>query len=307
MPRFVGVDAGGSSTIAVASGDRDERHVASGEPANVRSGGIERAATILEAAIRDALEGDSAQAIFAGVAGAGDETIAKSLRAALALRFPGTPIGVSDDAHIALRAAVPDGDGMVLVAGTGSIAYAEIGGAIYRTGGYGYLLGDEGSGFAIGSAALRWVLRSYDGRATRDAMVEAIERELGIGDGQSAIAAVYRAGQPVATVASLASIVLAHAGNGERSATKIVQNAAADLFDLLKALSKNASVGSRQLPVVFAGGLLRANTLLSYLIETRLSHELPFLEPRKNASPPHEGALACARALASGSVTSPKQ
>ena len=109
-----------------------------------------------------ALHDDAFDALVVGAAGAGDTVIASALESALRAYFPRGTIVVHDDAEIALRAAVPHGDGVVLIAGTGSIAYARVGEEVHRAGGYGYLLGDDGSGFAIGRAALAQMLRWYD-------------------------------------------------------------------------------------------------------------------------------------------------
>lgn len=297
MPLVVGVDAGASTTVAVAANGDAPPRTFEGDPANVRIAGIDEAAYRIVRAVR-AVTGDATpDALFVGAAGIGRNDLAQALTAALERRLPDVRIGVSDDAHIALRAGVEDGDGLVLIAGTGSIAYAEIAGERYRVGGHGYLLGDEGSGFAIGSAAVRLLLRSYDGRVPRDPFLDAVEERMEVASAFDVIAAVYDRPHPVTTLASLAPIVLEHAGMGERSATKIVQTAALDLFELVKALVRTAGIEKQPLPLVFAGGLLRANSLLTYLFETRLAHDFPFLEPLKGAPLPHFGALAQARAL----------
>jgi len=297
MPIVVGVDAGATSTAAVAAdGERIVRTFA-GDPANVRIAGVEGAADAIARSIEAALDGNTADAIFVGAAGAGRDDVATGLSAALRIRFPKARIAVTDDAHLALRAGVSQGDGIVLIAGTGSIAYAEIGNECYRSGGYGYLLGDDGSGFAIGAAALKLLLRSYDGRAPRDAMLERIEEKLNVANRQDALAAAYESPHPVAQIASLAPIVVELASAGERSANKIVQGAALELFEMVKSVAQNAGAKERELPLVLSGGLLRANSLLSYLLETRLSHDLPLLQPVKSARAPHMGALELARAL----------
>jgi hypothetical protein len=77
-----------------------------------------------------------------------------------------------------------------------------------------------------------------------------------------------------------------------------VQSAALELFDLLKGLMQRADIGRRELPLVFAGGLLAENSLLSYLIETRLMADLPLLHPVKSAPSPVRGALELARRIA---------
>ncbi|HTV92410.1 MAG TPA: BadF/BadG/BcrA/BcrD ATPase family protein [Verrucomicrobiae bacterium] len=294
MPIIVGVDAGGTS-IECAIAFRDETILRSGDAANVRTAGIEGAAERIAATVRAGLRGEMFDALTVGAAGAGDPPVASALEAALRRFFPSGTIAVRDDAEIALRAAVPDGDAVALIAGTGSIAYALIGGKTHRAGGYGYLLGDEGSGFSIGRAALAAMLRWYDGRAAHAELFDAIAARMQVTDAQTLLGRMYGEVDPVPAVASIAPLVLDRASAGERLATKIVQTAALELVDLLKALAQRAELGARELPLVFCGGLFSGNSLLSYLVETRLLADLPLLAPVKSAPAPVLGALELAR------------
>jgi N-acetylglucosamine kinase-like BadF-type ATPase len=297
MPVLVGVDAGGSSLDCIIERDGATTGV-HGDAANVRTAGIDGAAQQIAAAVRAGLHGEAFDALGVGAAGAGDAVVARALESALRSYFPRGAIAVHDDAEIALRAAVPQGDGVVLIAGTGSIAYARIGEEAHRAGGYGYLLGDDGSGFAIGRAALAQMLRWYDGRTAHSELFDAIATRLQARDAQSVLGRIYGEPNMVGAIASLAPLVLARAGSGERVATKIVQNAASELVDLLKSLLQRAHLGARELPLVFAGGLFAENSLLSYLIETRLLADTPLLQPVKSAHSPAHGALELARRIA---------
>lgn len=297
MPVLVGVDAGGSSLDCTIdrNGTTSDVH---GDGANVRTKGVEGAAEQIAATVRSGLHGEAFDALVVGAAGAGDTVVARALEVALRAYFPDTPIAVYDDAEIALRAAVPQGDGALLIAGTGSIAYAHVGEEAYRVGGYGYLLGDDGSGFAIGRAALAQMLRWYDGRAPHSELFDAIATRLQVGDAQALLGRVYGEPNMVTSVAALASLVLDRAGAGERAATKIVQAAAHELVDLVKSLVHRAQLGTRELPLVFAGGLLSENSLLTYLVETRLLADTPLLQPVKSAPAATHGALELARRIA---------
>jgi N-acetylglucosamine kinase-like BadF-type ATPase len=296
VPILIGVDAGGS-TISCAI-ERDGKILASmGEAANVRVAGIERAADAIARAVRGGLRDDDFSALVVGAAGAGDDGIARALEGALRDRFARGVIAVVDDAEIALRAAIVNGDGAVLIAGTGSIAYARVGNAAFRVGGYGYLLGDDGSGFAIGRAALALMLRWYDDRSPRSDLFDAIATRLQVANAQELLNRIYGEAHPVAAIAAVAPLVLEHASAGERGATKIVQGAALELVDLVKALVKRAKIEG-EIPLVFAGGLLAENSLLSYLIETRLLGDLPLVHPVKSPPAPVHGALELARRLA---------
>jgi N-acetylglucosamine kinase-like BadF-type ATPase len=299
MPVIVGVDAGGSRTIAIAARSDGSQRTFVGKPANPQVCGIDGAAEAVVQAIVGALDGERPGAIAVGAAGAGRVQTASALAQALRERFPGARVAVTDDAHVALRGAIPAGDGIVLIAGTGSIAYGEIGGHRFRAGGGGYALGDDGSGFAIGSAALKLLMRWFEGRAPGDPMLDALAARACARDIHDVIAYAYESGTPVRTVAEVASVVLEFANAGERSASKIVQNAALELFELVRAVCRMASVGTTETAIAFSGGLLCANSLLTYLVETRISNELPHLRIVKNGAAPHFGALEEARELLS--------
>jgi glucosamine kinase len=294
MSIAVGVDAGGTSTVAVASRDGVAGAPFAAEAGNPSSRGLDAALEAMMRSIDGALAGERPEAIVVGAAGAGRASIARDVHDALAARYPGAVVAVADDARIALRAGAPEGDGIVLIAGTGSIAYAEIGTACHRAGGHGYAIDDAGSGFAIGAAAVRLLVRAFDGRIPKDATTAAIAAALGATDAPQVLDRVYREGPPVATIASLAREVLRLADLGERSAVKIVQGAALELGDLIRAVAKMSGGMERELPVVFAGGLLQSNSLLTFLLETRIGNELPSMRVVKNVPEPCYGALALA-------------
>lgn len=294
----VGVDAGGSRTVAIAAVGEAALEPFIAGPANPLSGGVERAAIAIASAVTGALGSRTADAVYVGAAGAWNDAVALALRDALAARLAPARVDVTHDVAIALRAVVPSGDAVLLVAGTGSIAYAEIGEKRFRTGGLGHTIGDEGSGYAIGAATLRLLGKAFDGRALRDPMLDAVAAKLGVLDAEELVAAVADPSAGPAAVASVASIVIEHADAGDRSATKIVQAAALELFELLRGVFRASGSSDRELPLVFAGGLLRENSMLTYLLETRIANEFPHVRVLKGGAEPHEGALAAARRLA---------
>lgn len=298
MPHVVvGVDAGGTKTLAALAEDGELLRTFEGVAANPSSRGVEAAGETIAQTVLAALDGALPHAIFVGAAGARRASVAAEITQTLESRFPGAAVEVRDDAAIALRSAVPDGDGLVLIAGTGSVAYAERGEKRYHAGGYGYLVGDEGSGFAIGSAAIRLLLRAYDGRAPFDAFPEEIAAALEARDAMDVLARVYGSGQAVTAIASLARVVLDAANRGDRSANKIVQGAALELAELTKSLAKRAGLAESEAPIVFAGGMLGGNSMLSFLLETRLKNDLPAMPVLKGAVEPYRGAITLAQRL----------
>lgn len=294
----VGVDTGGTSTTASFSRDGVFEREYCGAGASATALGFEEAAHRIIATIEALLGSDAPDRIYIGAAGAGRPEISQQLQQTIARRFVQARVHVSDDAHVALRAAVPKGAGIVLIAGTGSIAYAEnASGESFRAGGYGYLIGDDGSGYAIGTAALKLLTRAYDGRAIADELCREVESRLDIRDQFALCDFTYRGGPPVASIAALAQPVLALAGNGVRSAQKIVQTAALELADIVKVVAKKAALANSSAPLVLGGGLLRENSMLSFLLETRLQADLPSAEILKRVAAPHRGALAAAELL----------
>lgn len=270
----VGIDAGGTSTAAARSLDGTCDATLHGGPANASSQGVASAAAAIVATVRT-IAGDRApNALFVAAAGAGRDAVREPLLAALRAAFDAaTRVTVEDDTRVALRAAIPSGPGVVLVAGTGSVAYAETADACVRVGGAGYLLGDEGSAFAIGMAALRQLGRAYDGRAPQDETLALAARAFGATDRASLLEAIYGKPLDVARIAALAPAIVAFAGKGNRTSTKIVQTAAQELADLARATVVQAGLADASPAIAFAGGLLRENSLLTFLLETRVTSE----------------------------------
>ena len=299
MPRLtIGVDAGGTATVAALAEDGVVVQTHQGPGANASSLGADEAARRIAETIVEMLDAQAPEAIFAGAAGAGRPSVATAMEDALRKRFPSSSIKVTDDACIALRAAVPDGDAAALIAGTGAIAYAEKGVSTFRAGGYGYLFGDEGSAFAIGSAAMKVCLRAFDGRVRPDELSEAIAKELGASSSSELLGLVYARADAPGTIASFAPVAMELAEAGVRSAQRIVQNAALELGELAKTVISQAKLPA-EAPLVFAGGLLERNSLLTFLLETRLQSDLPATPIVRSTHEPYIAAVAAAQKLLS--------
>jgi len=294
----VGIDAGGTSTVAALSKDGEYVREARGRGANATTIGIDDAADVIISTIREVLAGDTPDAIYVGAAGAGRTRVADQLRELIQSAFRGARVVVGDDAAIALRAAIPDGDGAVLIAGTGSTAFAQRGDETARVGGLGYLAGDEGSAFWIGMQAVKLCGRVLDGRASRDETTDLVVRALGVADREAYVAALYDRGPDPAQIAALAPSVIAFAGKGNRASTKIVQQAAQELGDLVKAALRAVNLLDASPQIVFAGGLFRENSLLSFLLETRLNGDVAGAAIVKGGDEPVRGALRLAERLA---------
>jgi glucosamine kinase len=296
---FVGVDAGGSRTIAALARGKELVRTVTAAAANPNLIGVDAAAGTIEHCVTLVLDGENPSAIGIGVAGAGDERIAGQLRASLSRCFPTARVALCHDARIALRAALPDGDGLVLIAGTGAIAYAEIGAQVFRAGGYGYLLGDKGSGYAIGAAALRRLFAAMEIGSAQNAMLAELAAHLRVNDRSGALARIYQSSTPVADIAACAPLVLRYADGGEELSTGIVQRAAQGLFELIARVMIRTPKSA--LPVVFAGGLLRQRNALTERLEQCIAGAPLDVRVLAARVEPYIGALSEARRLMAAS------
>ena len=294
----VGIDAGGTSTVAAMSNNGEYVREARGRGANATTVGIDDAADVIITTIREVLAGSVPDAIYVGAAGAGRKRVADELRELIEIAFRGAHVVVGDDVAVAFRAAIPDGDGAVLIAGTGSIAYAEHGGQSQRVGGFGYLAGDEGSAFWIGMQAVKLYGRVLDGRANRDETTDLVARSLDVPDRERYITALYDRAPDPAQIAALAPSIIAFAGKGNRASTKIVQQAAQELGDLVKAALRAVQLLEASPRIALAGGLFRENSLLTFLLETRLNGDVVGAAIVKGGDEPARGALRLAERLA---------
>ena len=258
IPLVVGVDGGGSKTLAVAmAADGGLVGEGAGGPANINTVGVEAAVANIVAAVRAATGGRRALAVHFGLAGADREEDVAALRPPLAAAGLGDTLSFSHDAAVALAAGTVGGPGAVVIAGTGSIAYGQDpDGRSARAGGWGYLVGDEGSGWTMAREAMAAALRDLDGRGPATALTRAVLGFLGV-DGPGGIVARLhgRGATPVPRheLVPLAGAVLTAASDGDGVAAAILARAASDLADLLHAVLRR--LGAEPWPTFAAGGL----------------------------------------------------
>lgn len=268
MSLYLGVDAGGTKTHAVLA-DAVGRVVAEtvAGPGNPLSAGEETARRSLEEALRAVLAAGEPTAAHLGFAGAGrreDRERVSGLVRSLGLSCP---FSVSDDARIAFRAAA-DPPGVVLVCGTGSIAVAYApDGTAHRSGGHGYLLGDEGSGYWIGREAVRAALRAADGRG-EPTRLEELPAMLGLSSLEEVVSGVYGGRIGRRELAGIADLIL---GVEDPVARRIAREAARELALSVRAAAQRAGLRRRsRVPLVLAGGLLREGSVLREMVVSML-------------------------------------
>ncbi len=291
---LVGADVGGSKTAVGVSDGTTVLARAEGSGAAVRPGRALISSSIIAEVVRQALAGAgrlSGDVLYVGAAGAGREPEREELRKALRGENLATRVVVSTDIEIALAAAFDEGPGIVVTAGTGSVAVGrDRTGKQHRIGGYGWQMGDEGSGYAIGRAALGAVSRAVDGRSPRTALSErvlAASRSAGFDE-----LVRWAAGASPAEVASLAPHVLDVAAHGDPLAQGILDYAARELTQLAICLVPVMDIAP-PVGVAFTGGLLSADGPLRRSVLARLGQEAT-LRPVETRVDPVEGALRLA-------------
>jgi len=233
MTHVLGIDAGGTKTRALLA-DQDGAVVAaaSGPGANLRTHGELQVEKVLHALV-ERTEGEAgvrADAIALGIAGADRADDQDVLRAILRRIGFRDRVVVTNDARIAFVAGSPLRVGLAVVCGTGSIAWGRNSrGEIARAGGWGWHVGDEGSGFWIGERAIRAALRASDGRGPATALTAALLEHFRLSRMDQLVRRVYDAEYPRHEVALFAVRVAAAAGGGDSVAASILADAAGEL------------------------------------------------------------------------------
>ena len=275
---LLGVDCGGSHTAIVVGDGRG--HVlarAEGPGSAMRPGGAERsAAVILEVARRAATQAGvslPAGGALVGAAGAGRAPEREALEAAISAAGVAARVAVRGDVEIALASAFGKGPGVLVNAGTGSIAYARVAdGRLFRAGGHGWQLGDEGGGYWLGRRALSAAARAQDGLGESSTLLERLLVALGLRTFDDLIR--WTSTATPAQVAGLAPHVLNAAHEGEVVAQRIVEEAAGELAQLVRALTRHFSK-TNDVMIATAGGLLRPGSPLLAALRARIAADVP--------------------------------
>lgn len=253
MHYYLGIDGGGTKTLCLLM-EETGRVISRGEggPANYHSVGLQAAVEQVCRAVAQARSfypGISVSGAYLALAGV-DRPEDRELLTRELPRFAERQY-IDNDATAALAAATWGKTGVVVISGTGSIAFGEDpAGHQVRVGGWGHILGDEGSGYDLGRKALQAVVRAADGRDQPTKLTSLILNELGITEPDELIGKIYNSNMGKREIAALAPLVTKAAESGDETAKKLLDEAGREL-----ACAAQAVIGRLQFAGTFPLGL----------------------------------------------------
>jgi len=305
----LGIDAGGTKTTCfLADGQGRVIGEARGGGANLQSAGELEVEKVLHH-VMDAAIGDRdvrPDAICLGIAGVDrpeDTAAVHSIMRRIGFK---ARVIVVNDALVALVAGAGDAAGVVVVAGTGSIAYGrDASGRAARAGGWGYLLGDEGGGFWIGRAALTACVREFDGRGPVTLLTPMILEHLGLSTPSELIREIYYRDVHRHTIAGIARLVQRAMEQRDAIAVDILTRASVELASAAGSVIARLEMRGDEFPTVLAGGIFRGIPWLVEDVTRRLSEIAPRSWVRPLEIDPATGAVRLAIAAAHGSFAIP--
>lgn len=292
MDYIIGIDCGGTKTKCVAY-DLNGKALATRllGPGNIALAPRETIATLIVGIdqLTSELDGNCVY-ILAGIAGVSTAGLAPVVENELAI-FD-CPVRVVNDGELALIAQLQGKEGIAITCGTGSVVLGMFGGKFYRVGGYGHLLGDEGSGFWLVCQFLKHLTQQLDiGKSLTelDALSQAYLKQKKMGAPLEAVATIYQKNK--AEVAEDAFFLHDAAQNGNQDAQALFDQGALALARQALTLISRLNVRPAQLNVSFNGGVITHNPSMKATLVEELKHYFPITEIESNADPTYGAYL----------------
>lgn len=278
MAFYIGLDGGGTKTKCVVVDEK--MNVLSelvGGPSNFLVFALDEVTQSLFNLITDSIKQanidiSGVESILLGTAGAGRREDAERLEKnfmlkANELRIPIKKFVVESDARVALEGAFSGNPGSIFIAGTGSIMFGkDSDGNIHRVGGFGRILGDEGSGFHIGRSGLTAVAKQFDGRGEKTKLSNLLKNKFNISNSKELILAIYKNNFDTAAVAPL---VIQAAEEGDDICTSIIQDEVDELLLHIKSMKK--LIQEDKLKISLIGGTITTDNFYARLFKKKVN------------------------------------
>ncbi|MBR6525554.1 MAG: hypothetical protein IKT57_06250 [Clostridia bacterium] len=288
---IIGIDGGGTKTDAVLCDEsgRVLRRIKGG-PSSPTSLGPNKAAEnirqVLAALLKDQGLNTEIDSMFAGLSGGGVGNNPELMKNYLLEMVPNCKVMRNyNDAVNALRSVIPDGDAVSVISGTGSSVFACIDDNMQQIGGWGYLLGDEGSGYDMGRRALMCALKDIDGRGSKTTLTQACAEKLGV-PVNKAIPDIYAGGRML--IADFSRILCTEAEKGDKVALEQMKEAAKDLAHAIRTGGERIPFTPK--PVATAGSIWNC-AMYKKMVQEDLGTEY---ELRSTDLPPVYGSFVIA-------------
>lgn len=302
MKYLIGIDGGGTKTNCVVTNLHGKiLFECSGGPSNFLAIDIDKVNLNLLDLINNCIVELNAEyidfeTIVLGTAGAGRRSDAETLEKSF-LEFTGKrdikikSFHVESDARIALEGAFSGKNGCILISGTGSIMFGkDKKGDIHRVGGFGRLIGDQGSGYMLGRKGLIAVSKQLDGRGDETSLTTKVIFKYGFDNPEKIITDIYKNNFDIASIAPL---VINAAKNGDTICTNILMEEIEELLLHISAMSKK--MGDPSLKVSLIGGLVATDTYFAHLFKDELAKRFPAVIVKEPDFPPALGAIFIAK------------
>lgn len=303
---YLGIDGGGTKTEAVLGTDLKHLHWAKAGPSNPHAVGLKTAVKNLEAVVKSVKKsagfyGKCKAAV--GLAGLDSSRDFKIIKGAISrsLKKSFQPDWrLLNDIQIALASGTMEKSAAVIIAGTGSNAYAKGPLGVAKAGGRGHLLADEGSGYYQGLMALHAITKANDGRGPKTLLTPLILKYFKIKFSDQLLKIVYQPGFGKPQIASLAPLVQTAAEKGDKVAKIILAEAAKELALMVIAVIKKSGLNRKKFNLVCVGGIFKCPIVLPDIFGKSVKAAAPgvkFVLPEKR---PAFGAWLLAAKLKQG-------
>jgi len=294
MEIWAGIDGGGTGT-ALELIDAAGNMVAklSFGPFNLNSIGEERFKALLAELFDAVRTAGDCRGVCIGAAGISNPAVKKWILEAAGKADLDKQLLLCGDQDIALYGATGGEPGSILIAGTGSVCTGRnVAGKMVRAGGWGHLIDDPGSGYALGRDALAAAVQSYDGRRGKTILLEMLLTRLSIPSPEGLIPYIYNAPDK-SRIAGLSPLVEEAAHKGDEAAAEIIYKNAAELIQLVQAVSLKLEM--KEMPLSLLGGLLIHDTLLQKAVREQIKVKVPEARVQEPVMGASRGAAGLAK------------
>ena len=292
----IGVDGGGTRTRAVmVDGEGSICAVSTGGCGNVQVVGLGGLKSLLDRLLGELGAASQDRSLCLALAGAGRRPERTAIAAMARSEGWAQRVEVVSDAQGALAGAHGGGPGLIAISGTGSIALGrDESGREARAGGWGSLLGDEGSGYSIGLEALRAILRAEDGWGDKTLLAGELKKALGLANWDQLVQKVYRREIDREHISALCPLVFATARRGDGAARNIIAEAGSALGSQVSAVVRRLRLRGA-VALSCTGGVFKEREMLWPSMQRAVRGEVEMLRFTKPLLPPVLGAVLIAR------------